>query len=624
MRPVALPSASEVLVALVVGGALFLPRVEATTLGTLPSSPPRKQGKHNSVNGTGNLLARCGVHSVAIYFPGFHHSMDNDQIWGYRWTEWDNLHASDLETPLADDLSVYRNGKPDKLLHPKRGYYDIGDREGQTLRAQAAEAKAAGISAFMIYHYWFAFGRGPLTQPIERAIFGSVRNNKRRKESPGIGISFFFSWANEAWQRRWNAANTGAGRRNDSKITTTETFIPQNFGGPLSWTDHFLYLLQFFRLDEYVKINGKPVFAIYDTFRMNTNEDREAPSPASCVTRESEGARCGDGVPFGCPAAELFLSWYPHLSRFLKAETAYLYYQVEGRLQGYSWPRADPCEPEHSPPEDTLRAMLELWEKLAIDHGFPGIHIIVTVSGFHPVQTTLADATSRARKHIGGVLQFLPASSKQVFTSSLPLAPNLHFLANAACGITPLGVEAPSCECLLHKISDTTFDEAYLSAMESVGLKQPHHTFMRGAFATWSSYPRHRVAAPTEFGSSLNVFAKRGYCHTQSAQAYRQLIQVQLGRALEDSASGNYATSKRRSARGVGTTPSALEVCALVASNTQASSRAAWRHLVVTNAWNEWGEQAVIEPSVQFGDSLLAAHEEAVRSFEIKVQHRAL
>ena len=34
MRPVALPSASEVLVAVVVGGALFLPRAEATTVGS--------------------------------------------------------------------------------------------------------------------------------------------------------------------------------------------------------------------------------------------------------------------------------------------------------------------------------------------------------------------------------------------------------------------------------------------------------------------------------------------------------------------------------------------------------------------------------------------------------------
>ena len=41
--------------------------------------------------------------------------------------------------------------------------------------------------------------------------------------------------------------------------------------------------------------------------------------------------------------------------------------------------------------------------------------------------------------------------------------------------------------------------------------------------------------------------------------------------------------------------------------------------MVVVNAWNEWGEQAVMEPSVEAGDALLAAHRTALGVLEAEV-----
>ena len=57
---------------------------------------------------------------------------------------------------------------------------------------------------------WFAHGRGALTLPLERALFGSDRNTHNADAGGGgttrrIGINFFFSWANEPWERRWCA-----------------------------------------------------------------------------------------------------------------------------------------------------------------------------------------------------------------------------------------------------------------------------------------------------------------------------------------------------------------------------------------------------------------------------------
>lgn len=82
-----------------------------------------------------------------MYFPGFHHAVENDQIWGYKWTEWDNLLSHDLRKKMAFDKASQH-----PLLHPQRGYYDTLDRGSVTLRAQALEARNAGFQAFQIYH----------------------------------------------------------------------------------------------------------------------------------------------------------------------------------------------------------------------------------------------------------------------------------------------------------------------------------------------------------------------------------------------------------------------------------------------------------------------------------------
>lgn len=134
-----------------------------TSVQAKGSSLARAEAGHATHgSSTGSLLARCGVASAAIYFPGFHHSVDNDIIWGYKWTEWDNLaDADDLSKPLAFDKAAQN-----PVLHPRRGYYDIADREARTMRAQAAEAKAAGIQAFMIYHYVRASSRGRRTHLV--------------------------------------------------------------------------------------------------------------------------------------------------------------------------------------------------------------------------------------------------------------------------------------------------------------------------------------------------------------------------------------------------------------------------------------------------------------------------
>ena len=85
-------------------------------------------------------------------------------------------------------------------------------------------------------------------------------------------------------------------------------------------------------------------------------------------------------------------------------------------------------------------------------------------------------------------------------------------------------------------------------------------------------------------------------CSKRSPYAYGKLVRSQLRRAVYDA--GGSAQCTRRNALA------------------ESSNKAAWRHLVVVNSWNEWGEQAVVEPTVQDGGEMLLAHRRAVVAVE--------
>ena len=145
--------------------------------------------------------------------------------------------------------------------------------------------------------------------------------------------------------------------------------------------------------------------------------------------------------------------------------------------------------------------------------------------------------------------------------------------------------------------------------------------FARGAMASWSSFPRGRNTAGWVCTCTLTRTRRparsmllprfrsvhaQALCSNRSPYAYGKLVHSQLLRALSDA--GGPARCAHRNARG------------------NSSDVAAWRHLVVVNAWNEWGEQAVVEPSVQDGDEMLLAHRRAVEDVEkhVMAQHHHL
>lgn len=165
---------------------------------------------------------------IALYFPQFHRTKENDAWWGEGFTDWTNVK---LGTPQYE-------GHRQPRVPLNDNYYDLTDLD--TIRWQAELAKKYGIGGWAIYHYWFDDHVQILEKPKEMIL--------QHKE---IDIPFCLTWANETWARRWEG--------NDKEVLLLQTHTPTKE----KWKTHFDYLLPYFQDDRAIRIDGKILFQIY-------------------------------------------------------------------------------------------------------------------------------------------------------------------------------------------------------------------------------------------------------------------------------------------------------------------------------------------------------------------------
>lgn len=187
-------------------------------LDALPPFPPRP---HDPAPGL-----RAILRAVAFHLPQYHPTPENDAFWGPGFTEWHNVVRA---------RPRFR-GHAQPHLPADLGFYDL--RLAETREAQAALARAAGLSGFCYYHYWFA-GRRVLHAPVD-AILASGRPD----------FPFMLCWANENWTRAWD----GGAR---------EVILAQSYSDD-DTAAHARHLAPAFADARYIRVEGRPAFAVYN------------------------------------------------------------------------------------------------------------------------------------------------------------------------------------------------------------------------------------------------------------------------------------------------------------------------------------------------------------------------
>ena len=178
------------------------------------------------VENTKQCLDKKLIKNIAIVFPQFHEVEENNKFWGKGFTEWTLLEK------MPDELEGQKIKKPHKDI----GYYNLKSIEHRSYMEKIANFY--NIYGFCYYHYWFK-NKKVMYEPTELML----KDGKPNKP-------FMFCWANEQWTKRWDGGNN-------------EILIEQDYSDEKGNYEHFIYLLDFFKHKNYIKINNKPVFIFY-------------------------------------------------------------------------------------------------------------------------------------------------------------------------------------------------------------------------------------------------------------------------------------------------------------------------------------------------------------------------
>jgi Glycosyltransferase WbsX len=166
------------------------------------------------------------AHHFFSYFPQFHPDPINNRAWGEGFTDWDLIRA----LPESER----------EKFTPSRGYYDPSVPEYlSTLRCQL-EALPLPNAGLMVYHYHFD------------GVSALSGFEKQLLAQPDQGPPIFLCWANETWTKRW-VGQPG------------EVLIEQRHRVDADLVmAHARYLVQFFELPHYHRVDGRPLFMVYD------------------------------------------------------------------------------------------------------------------------------------------------------------------------------------------------------------------------------------------------------------------------------------------------------------------------------------------------------------------------
>jgi len=187
------------------------------------------------------------IKPYCIYFPQFHSIPENDVNFYPGMTDITNLNElinltkEELETPSTKSLPLKN------MLD-----YDLVNNN-ELIQRQIDIISDYNIGGFAIYYYWFSENSITKKNMIFEKVINQFFDNKINMK----GRKVFFLWANESWTN-----NTFFGNTNSINNTYEKEFFINNADN----------LMNYFKHDNYLKIDNKPVFFIHQPAYINDTE----------------------------------------------------------------------------------------------------------------------------------------------------------------------------------------------------------------------------------------------------------------------------------------------------------------------------------------------------------------
>ena len=185
---------------------------------------------------------KYNINPYFIYFPQFHTIKENNELFYEKFNDIINL-------------QIYNANNNVKLDQVNLKYLDIENIREYNLtdtiiiQKQIDLINDYGCKGFAMYYYWFSkntiTNKNMIMEKVIDIFFSNKINIKNKK--------IFFIWANENWTN-----NNAFGINKINKIENE--YNNENFEKNAN------NLIQYFKHDNYLKINNKPVFFIYHSY----------------------------------------------------------------------------------------------------------------------------------------------------------------------------------------------------------------------------------------------------------------------------------------------------------------------------------------------------------------------
>ena len=189
-----------------------------------------------------NVEFKHNIKPYFIYFPQFHAFKENNISFYEGFSDIQNLILYNnstelkLETPLLKYLNLNNTGD-----------YDLTN--ANIIQKQIDLISHYGFSGFALYYYWFSTN----TVSNQNMVMSKVIDNFFSQEIKLNNRKVFFIWANENWT-------------DNKAFGLSERYKIENNYTDLDFLRNCKNLMKYFKHDNYLKINNKPVIFVYHNY----------------------------------------------------------------------------------------------------------------------------------------------------------------------------------------------------------------------------------------------------------------------------------------------------------------------------------------------------------------------